>query len=87
MPTNPLLHAVAAVVLRAVRSGRPPAVVLVPRWFRAVQLVDALSPQWVRDRARRIVKLEIPTRNSDRQHYLERVQRQLDASAASEHDR
>jgi NAD(P)-dependent dehydrogenase (short-subunit alcohol dehydrogenase family) len=78
---------VADVVLRAVRSARPPAVVLVPRWFRAVQLIDALAPQWVRDRARRIVKLEIPAGNSDRQRYLARVQRQLDASAASEHDR
>jgi short-subunit dehydrogenase len=71
-------QAVADVVVRAVRSARPPAVVLVPRWFRAVQLVEAVSPQWIRDLARRTVRLHVVAGSDARKRYEARVARQIE---------
>jgi hypothetical protein len=68
---------VAAAVLRAARSRRPPAVLMVPRWFRMVALADALSPQWVRDLARRVIVLRERVGSEGRKKYYARITRQF----------
>jgi NAD(P)-dependent dehydrogenase (short-subunit alcohol dehydrogenase family) len=69
--------AVADVVVRAVRRPRGPGIVLVPRWFRAVQLAEAVSPQWIRDLARRTIRLRLVPGSDARQRYRDRVARQI----------
>jgi short-subunit dehydrogenase len=81
--------AVAAAVLRVLRSPRPPAVSMVPRWLLAISRVDAVSPQWLRDRARRLIRVEEVPDDHDRARYQARVARQWEAvqrSADSQQD-
>jgi NAD(P)-dependent dehydrogenase (short-subunit alcohol dehydrogenase family) len=68
---------VALAVLRILRRRRPPAVRLVPRWFSMAVFVDRVSPAWVRDLARTLVRVKDP-KGDGRQAYLDRVARQLD---------
>jgi hypothetical protein len=72
---------VAAAVRRVAASRRPPSVVMVPRWLRAVGIIDAASPQWLRDLARRIVLFEDGGRNQERSAYYARIARLLDTHA------
>jgi NAD(P)-dependent dehydrogenase (short-subunit alcohol dehydrogenase family) len=78
-PGLPVVSAVkvAAAVLRVVRRQRPPAVVLVPRWFAVAALVDSISPGWVRDLARRYIRVDDRSGNGHRKAYLDRVSRQM----------
>jgi short-subunit dehydrogenase len=71
------VEAVAAAVVRVLRRRRPPAVTLVPRWFALAALGDRIAPQWVRDLARRMVRVD---GTGARQSYLDRVSRQLEDS-------
>lgn len=76
-------EAVARQVLRVLTARRPPATVMVPRWLRAVALVDAASPQWLRDVARRwaVVRTGGDDPSSAgaaaRARYADRIARQL----------
>ena len=70
--------AVARAVVRAVGRRRPPAKVMVPRWLRPVAMVDAVSPQWLRDLARRIAAVDPVGDVAARAPYVARVARQLD---------
>jgi hypothetical protein len=65
------------VVLRVARRADPPAVVLVPRWFAIAVLGDRLSPRWLRDLVRRVVRVDRRAGDRDQQAYLERISRQL----------
>jgi NADP-dependent 3-hydroxy acid dehydrogenase YdfG len=72
---------VAAVVLRALSRRHPPASVMVPRWLRLAAVVDAASPQWLRDLARRTATVELEIDRAARAGYDERVARQIDSGA------
>lgn len=80
----PHVHAdeVARVIVDVIGRRRAPAVVTVPRWFAAVFLLDAMSPRWVRDQARRA--FTVRTVPQERQRYQERVARQAADSRAEE---
>jgi NAD(P)-dependent dehydrogenase (short-subunit alcohol dehydrogenase family) len=66
--------AVARSVLRVLRSRRPPASVMVPRWLRVLALGDALAPQVVRDGVRALISVDS---SSAPRPYDERISRQL----------
>jgi len=68
---------VARRVVRVLRQRRPPATVLVPRWLRPVAIIDAASPQWLRDLARRLATVRVDDDGSGRADYDARVARQL----------
>lgn len=68
---------VAAAVLRAARSRRPPAVLMVPRWLRVAALADAWSPQWLRDLVRRVIVFRERAGSEDRKSYRARIARQF----------
>jgi hypothetical protein len=72
-------EAVAAAVLRLLRRRRPPATVMVPRWLAVAAMADAVSPGWLRDLARRAVRLDGVDRPA-RAGYEARLDRQRDAS-------
>ncbi len=68
---------VARRVVRVLGQRRPPATVLVPRWLRPVAIIDAASPQWLRDLARRMATVRVDDDRSARAGYDARVARQL----------
>jgi short-subunit dehydrogenase len=78
-PGLPVVSAddVARAVLRVVRRRRPPAVVLVPRWFAVAVLGDSVAPGWVRDLVRRYFRVDGRADDLDRKAYLDRIGRQL----------
>ena len=51
---------------------------MVPRWLRPLAMGDAVSPQWLRDLARRIVAVDPVGDARARAGYVARVARQLD---------
>jgi NADP-dependent 3-hydroxy acid dehydrogenase YdfG len=71
-------EAVAAAVLRVVSRRKPPASVMVPRWLRVAAIVDAASPQWLRDLVRRSATVELDIDRTARAAYEERIARQID---------
>jgi NAD(P)-dependent dehydrogenase (short-subunit alcohol dehydrogenase family) len=66
---------VARAVLRVLRSRRPPASVMVPRWIRLLALGDTLAPQVIRDRVRDLISVD-PGRG--RRPYDDRIARLLE---------
>jgi hypothetical protein len=70
-------EAVARAVVRVVGKRRPPATVMVPRWLRPFAMGDAVSPQWLRDLARRIAVVDPVGDVQARAAYIARVARQL----------
>jgi NAD(P)-dependent dehydrogenase (short-subunit alcohol dehydrogenase family) len=68
---------VARTVLRVLRRSRPPVTVMVPRWLRAVALIDAASPQWLRDLVRTVNPVDGQVDHAARAAYEARVNRQL----------
>jgi hypothetical protein len=71
-------EAVARAVARVLRQRRPPAAVIVPRWLRPLAIGDAVSPQWLRDLARRIAAVDPVGDRIARAPYAARVARQID---------
>jgi NAD(P)-dependent dehydrogenase (short-subunit alcohol dehydrogenase family) len=69
---------VARRVVRVVSARRPPATIMVPRWLRPVAVIDAASPQWLRDLARRWAVVQVGADRAGREAYAKRVARQLD---------
>jgi short-subunit dehydrogenase len=78
----PLLPAVgpervAVAVRRILTRRRPPATVMVPRWLGAAAVLDAASPQWLRDAVRRLTPVDGGVDRAAREHYDARMRRQL----------
>jgi NAD(P)-dependent dehydrogenase (short-subunit alcohol dehydrogenase family) len=69
---------VAEAVHRVLTRRRPPATVMVPRWLGVAALVDAASPQWLRDGVRRLTPVDGQVDPTARAPYQARVRRQLD---------
>jgi short-subunit dehydrogenase len=70
-------EAVARAVVRVVSGRGNPGVVFVPRWVALSAAVDAVSPLWLRDLARRVASVAPPADSADRAGYDARVKRQL----------
>jgi hypothetical protein len=77
-------EAVARIVLRVVGRRRPPAAVMVPRWLRPIALIDAMSPQWLRDAARGLLAVRVHIDRPGRARYDARVARQLPPAGLSD---
>ncbi len=68
---------VARAVVRVLARRRPPSTVMVPWWLRPVAMADAVSPQWLRDLARRVASVDPVTDSVAWESYQRRVVRQL----------
>jgi NAD(P)-dependent dehydrogenase (short-subunit alcohol dehydrogenase family) len=68
---------VAAAVHRVLTRRRPPATVMVPRWLGVAAVLDAASPQWLRDAVRRLTPVDGGVDRAARAHYDARMRRQL----------